>query len=54
VVFIPEPTKEVFPKLHEALSKIEEAKELFNLDYQSLRLILWRKVRGRLRLKDWR
>jgi hypothetical protein len=34
VVFIPEPTKEVFPKLHEALSKIEEAKELFNLDYQ--------------------
>jgi MoxR-like ATPase/ribosomal protein L20A (L18A) len=33
-VFIPEPTKEVFPKLHEALSKIEEAKELFNLDYQ--------------------
>jgi len=34
VVFIPEPTKEVFPKLHEALSKNEAAKELFDLDYQ--------------------
>jgi MoxR-like ATPase len=34
VVFIPEPTKEVFPKLHEVLSKTKETKEIFNLDYQ--------------------
>jgi len=35
MVFIPEPTKGVFPKLYEVLSKTKEAKELFNLDYQS-------------------
>jgi MoxR-like ATPase len=34
VVFIPKPAKDVFPKLYEALSKREEARELFNLDYQ--------------------
>jgi MoxR-like ATPase len=34
VVFIPEPTKEAFPKLYEVLSKNKEAKELFDLDYQ--------------------
>jgi len=34
VVFIPEPAKEVFPKLYEVLSKTKEAKELFDLDYQ--------------------
>ena len=34
VVFVPEPTKEVFPKLYEVLSKTKKAKELFDLDYQ--------------------
>jgi MoxR-like ATPase len=46
VVFIPEPTKETFPKLHEALSKIEKAKELFDLDYQSYASYFGEKLGG--------
>ena len=34
VVFIPKPTKEVFPKLYEVLSETDKAKELLDLDYQ--------------------
>jgi hypothetical protein len=54
VVFIPEPTKEVFPKLHEALSKTKEAKELFNLDYQSYSSYFGGKLGGSsgLRVRD--
>ncbi|MGC8754830.1 MAG: hypothetical protein ACP5QJ_07440 [Thermosulfidibacteraceae bacterium] len=50
VAFIPEPSKEAFPKLHEALKKIKEAKKLFDLDFQPYSSIL--KVRSGLKVDD--